>query len=26
VVVGFNFIGEGLRDAIDVRLRADSSR
>jgi len=22
VVVGFNFIGEGLRDAIDVRLRA----
>jgi len=24
VVVGFNFIGEGLRDAIDVRLRADS--
>jgi peptide/nickel transport system permease protein len=26
VVVGFNFIGEGLRDAIDVRLRAASSR
>lgn len=26
VVVGFNFIGEGLRDAVDVRLRADSSR
>lgn len=26
VVVGFNFIGEGLRDAIDVRLRADSRR
>ena len=24
VVVGFNFIGEGLRDAIDVRLRAGS--
>lgn len=22
VVVGFNFVGEGLRDAIDVRLRA----
>ena len=26
VVVGFNFIGEGFRDAIDVRLRAASSR
>ena len=26
VVVGFNFIGEGMRDAIDVRLRAASSR
>ena len=26
VVVGFNFIGEGLRDAIDVRLTAASSR
>jgi peptide/nickel transport system permease protein len=26
VVVGFNFIGEGLRDAIDVRLRAGSGR
>jgi len=26
VVVGFNFIGEGLRDAIDVRLRAATSR
>lgn len=26
VVVGFNFIGEGLRDTVDVRLRADSSR
>jgi peptide/nickel transport system permease protein len=26
VVVGFNFMGEGLRDAVDVRLRADSSR
>jgi peptide/nickel transport system permease protein len=26
VVVGFNFVGEGLRDAIDVRLRAASSR
>jgi peptide/nickel transport system permease protein len=26
VVVGFNFIGEGFRDAIDVRLRTDSSR
>jgi peptide/nickel transport system permease protein len=26
VVVGFNFIGEGLRDAVDVRLRADNSR
>ena len=26
VVVGFNFVGEGLRDAIDVRLRADSRR
>jgi peptide/nickel transport system permease protein len=26
VVVGFNFIGEGLRDAIDVRLRTDSGR
>jgi peptide/nickel transport system permease protein len=26
VVVCFNFIGDGLRDAIDVRLRADSSR
>lgn len=26
VVVGFNFIGEGLRDAVDVRLRADSAR
>lgn len=26
VVVGFNFIGEGLRDAVDVRLRADSGR
>ena len=26
VVVGFNFIGEGLRDAIDVRLRADIRR
>ncbi len=25
VVVGFNFIGEGLRDTIDVRLRAASS-
>jgi peptide/nickel transport system permease protein len=25
VVVGFNFVGEGLRDAIDVRLRAASS-
>jgi peptide/nickel transport system permease protein len=24
VVVGFNFVGEGLRDAIDVRLRAGS--
>jgi peptide/nickel transport system permease protein len=26
VVVSFNFIGDGLRDAIDVRLRAGSSR
>ncbi len=26
VVVGFNFIGEGFRDAIDVRLRADIRR
>jgi peptide/nickel transport system permease protein len=26
VVVGFNFIGEGFRDAVDVRLRAASSR
>ena len=26
VVVGFNFIGEGLRDAIDVRLRTATSR
>jgi peptide/nickel transport system permease protein len=26
VVVGFNFIGEGFRDAIDVRLRTGSSR
>jgi peptide/nickel transport system permease protein len=26
VVVGFNFIGEGLRDAVDVRLRAANSR
>jgi peptide/nickel transport system permease protein len=26
VVVGFNFIGEGWRDAIDVRLRTASSR
>ena len=26
VVVGFNFIGEGFRDAIDVRLRAASTR
>ena len=26
VVVGFNFVGEGWRDAIDVRLRAASSR
>ena len=26
VVVGFNFIGEGFRDTIDVRLRAASSR
>jgi peptide/nickel transport system permease protein len=26
VVVGFNFIGEGFRDAIDVRLRAATSR
>jgi peptide/nickel transport system permease protein len=26
VVVGFNFIGEGLRDAIDVRLRAGTGR
>lgn len=26
VVVGFNFIGEGMRDAIDVRLTAASSR
>jgi peptide/nickel transport system permease protein len=26
VVVSFNFIGDGLRDAIDVRLRAGSGR
>jgi peptide/nickel transport system permease protein len=26
VVVGFNFIGEGLRDAIDVRLRSANRR
>jgi peptide/nickel transport system permease protein len=26
VVVGFNFIGEGLRDTVDVRLRAATSR
>ena len=26
VVVGFNFIGEGFRDVIDVRLRTGSSR
>jgi ABC-type dipeptide/oligopeptide/nickel transport system permease subunit len=26
VVVGFNFIGEGWRDAVDVRLRSASSR
>jgi peptide/nickel transport system permease protein len=26
VVVSFNFIGDGLRDTIDVRLRAGSSR